>query len=76
MAHDNKLMELIPLFNDDPESSINGWQKAGFKSRARWDFLGDLPCNDMLPKREPLVEGLRKDGKLISWNVERGFSKV
>lgn len=74
VTHDNKLFELFPLFNDDPTSNINDWQQQRFDERARWDFLNDLPFEGKRgPGRTPLVDGLRRDGKRLTWTEETGF---
>ncbi|MCJ1421068.1 hypothetical protein MMC32_007430 [Xylographa parallela] len=65
ITHDGVLLDVLPLLNNDPQSDIGDWKQKGYKERARWAFLNELPRNGK-PGRKPLVEGLWKDGKIIT----------
>lgn len=72
LAHDAALFETLPVYNIDPDQDINDWKKAGYKESTRWAFLNELPKRDS-PGREPLIQGLRRDDKVIVWDEGKGF---
>lgn len=75
LAHDDILFDTLPLFNDDPTKDINDWNNRGYKEYCRWAFLDELP-KDGKPSREPLVVGLWREGKRVTWSKEEGFVDV
>jgi hypothetical protein len=58
IAHDGALLDVLPLFNDQPEKDLGNWAMMGWKEAVKWAFLAELPL-DRKPARPPLVEGLR-----------------
>jgi hypothetical protein len=54
LAHDGVLLDLLPLFNQDPTKDINDWQDQGYKDRSHWGFLNELPKGNK-PGRNLLV---------------------
>lgn len=72
LAHDDVLFQTLPLFNDDPTADFNDWRERGYCRRSLWAFLNDLP-QEGKPSAKLLVDGLRRDGKLITWSEENGF---
>ncbi len=72
LAHDEALFKLFPLYNDDPQECINDWKVKNCKERSRWHFLNELP-KGALPGREPLVDGLKRNGKTVTWVEGCGF---
>ncbi|CAG9946968.1 unnamed protein product [Clonostachys rosea f. rosea IK726] len=72
LAHDEILFNTLPLFNDDPTKDINCWKDRGHKEYCRWGFLNQLP-KDKKPGQKPLVVGLWREGKRITWSKEEGF---
>lgn len=75
LAHDDVLFNILPLLNDEPTRDINEWKSLGYKERSRWAFLNELPKGSK-PGRDPLVTGLWREGKLITWNSDCGFTDV
>jgi len=75
LAHDDVLFDVLPLFNDDTTKDINDWQKRGLKEYCRWAFLNELPKGKK-PGREPLVVGLWRQGKQVTWDKDKGFVDV
>lgn len=75
LAHDCVLFDALPLFNDDPENHINDWKHRGLKELCHWSFLNELP-KDGKPAQEPLVIGLRRAGKVMTWNEKDGFVDI
>jgi glyoxylase-like metal-dependent hydrolase (beta-lactamase superfamily II) len=65
IAHDPTLLEVLPFLNDQPNKDLNSWQEEGLKERARWGWLNELP-RDGKPGRAIYVEGVWKDGELVS----------
>jgi hypothetical protein len=51
--------------NDQPEEDLNNWKARGYKEKALWGWLNDLPRNGK-PGRPILVDGTWKDGKQIT----------
>ncbi|KAJ5465923.1 beta-lactamase-like protein [Penicillium desertorum] len=72
LAHDNILFETLPLFNDFPDRDVNDWKKRGYKELCHWGFLNEFPRND-IPGRPPLVDGLRRDGRIIIYGDDGKF---
>ncbi|KAM6510428.1 hypothetical protein FSOLCH5_010868 [Fusarium solani] len=72
LAHDDVLFDVLPLFNNDTTKDINDWKKRGLKEYCRWAFLNELPKGKK-PGREPLVVGLWRQGKQVTWDNEKGF---
>lgn len=64
LAHDPGLFDILPLLNQDSNSSVNDWQEAGYKDAARWRFLNELPRRGK-PGRPPIVFGFWKDGEEV-----------
>ncbi|KIW31721.1 uncharacterized protein PV07_03321 [Cladophialophora immunda] len=64
ISHDRALIDELPLFNDSPESDINDWKEAGYKTNTFWRFLGYLP-KDGKQTRPHLVTGVWREGKLV-----------
>lgn len=62
LAHDAALFKRLPTLNKDPQSTLNDWEKQGWKDKCRWDWLNELPRNGN-PGRKPVVEGFWRDGK-------------
>jgi glyoxylase-like metal-dependent hydrolase (beta-lactamase superfamily II) len=65
IAHDPTLIKVLPFLNDEPEKDLNAWQEQGVKEKAQWGWLNELP-RDGKPGREMYVEGVWKEGELIS----------
>jgi hypothetical protein len=42
LAHDNVLLDTLPLYNLSPKESINEWKAQGYKDKAFWGFVGDM----------------------------------
>lgn len=61
IAHDTAPFEFMNFF---PNGTINDWQKKGWKEKMHWHFLNELPVDGKSTK-EPLCDGLYKDGKRI-----------
>jgi hypothetical protein len=75
LAHDDVLFSILPLLNEEPTTDINNWKSLGYKERSRWAFLNELPKGNK-PGREPLVTGLWRDGKRITWKEDLGFVDI
>ncbi|CAG9984539.1 unnamed protein product [Clonostachys byssicola] len=75
LAHDGKLMELLPLFNQDPANSINGWQSWGIKDKSRWDFLNELP-KGQAEGRKPTFGGIYRNHTRLQWDGDAGFIDI
>ncbi|KAI8673119.1 Lactamase-B domain-containing protein [Fusarium sp. Ph1] len=75
LAHDAALFETLPIYNIDPDQDINDWKTAGYKENTRWAFLNELPKGDS-PGRKALVQGLRREDKVIVWDEGKGFIDV
>ncbi|KAH7118339.1 beta-lactamase-like protein [Dactylonectria macrodidyma] len=75
LSHDDVLFNILPLLNEEPTRDINDWQSLGYKERSRWAFLNELPKGDN-PGREPLVTGLWRDGRQVTWRADSGFVDV
>ncbi|KAJ5705067.1 beta-lactamase-like protein [Penicillium majusculum] len=43
LAHDNILLDILPLFNTATERNINDWKEQEYKKRAYWGFLREIP---------------------------------
>ncbi|CAK7203201.1 hypothetical protein SEUCBS139899_005932 [Sporothrix eucalyptigena] len=70
IAHDLALVKMLPLLNDDPSRDINDWQVQGYKDKARWFWLSELPLSDGSPGPAtlPFVDGKYWRGiKINSW---------
>ncbi|KAF2005680.1 hypothetical protein P154DRAFT_608678 [Amniculicola lignicola CBS 123094] len=65
IAHDPTLLTVLPFLNDNPEKDMNSWKAEGLKEKAQWGWLNELP-RDGKPGRPMLVEGVWKDGKLVT----------
>lgn len=72
LAHDCSLVDILPLYNDDPTASINDWRSRGYKEKTRWAFLNELP-KDGMPGRPPLAEGLWRNGNKVVYSEKQGF---
>ncbi|KAG0648079.1 Cytochrome P450 monooxygenase andK [Hyphodiscus hymeniophilus] len=72
MAHDGELFRALPLLNRDPGSDINDWKVKGYKEHTHWGFLNELP-RDGKPGREPLVQGVNRDGKKLKLGPDLVF---
>lgn len=72
LAHDSILFDVLPLFNDRPDRDINDWQARGYKSKTHWGFLNEFPRNNR-PGRMPLVNGLRRNGRVIVYGSDGEF---
>ncbi|KAJ5208581.1 beta-lactamase-like protein [Penicillium cf. viridicatum] len=72
LAHDSVLFDVLPLFNDHPDLDINDWQQKGYKGQTHWGFLNELPRNNR-PGRKPLVNGLRRNGRLLVYGDDGDF---
>ncbi|KAH6970719.1 beta-lactamase-like protein [Ilyonectria sp. MPI-CAGE-AT-0026] len=75
LAHDDVLFNILPLLNHEPTADINDWKVLGYKERSRWAFLNELPKGGK-PGRQPLVDGLWRNGKRIVWKPDCGFVDV
>lgn len=75
LAHDEVLFTLFPIYNENPAGSINDWKERGYKERARWYFLNELP-KGRLPGRAPLVNGLQRGEKTLTWTQDTGFQEA
>ncbi|KAJ5385600.1 hypothetical protein N7517_003511 [Penicillium concentricum] len=62
LAHDAVLLDVMPIFNEDPKKDINGWRERGLKDKCHWGWLREIPI-DGKPAQIPLVEGFWRDGK-------------
>ncbi|KAL1894029.1 hypothetical protein Sste5346_006171 [Sporothrix stenoceras] len=73
LAHDTSLVEVLPVFNVNPEKDLNNWHADGMKEKCHWGWLGELPQYDSegnvvgppVCRSVPIVQGLWKEGKLI-----------
>jgi hypothetical protein len=67
VAHDRALVEVLPLFNNNPQADINDWQAQGYKNKTVWGFLNELPRQGRQgrPGRPPLILGFWREGELI-----------
>jgi len=65
IAHDGVLLDVLPLLNNDPSAEIGDWKNRGYKEQSMWGFLNELP-RDGEPGRKPIVQGLLRDGKVIT----------
>jgi hypothetical protein len=54
LAYDGVLLDILPLFNADLAADVNDWRARGYKERARWGFLNELPKGGG-PGRGPLL---------------------
>jgi len=73
LAHDTALLDHLPTFNANPEMDLNDWQQQGMKEKCHWGWLKELPRYDKDGevagpgmREKPLVEGLWKEGKIVS----------
>jgi glyoxylase-like metal-dependent hydrolase (beta-lactamase superfamily II) len=64
IAHDPTLIKILPFLNDQPDKDLTSWQKEGWKEKAQWGWLNELPRNGK-PGREMLVKGAWREGELI-----------
>ncbi|KAL5119801.1 hypothetical protein ACEQ8H_002162 [Pleosporales sp. CAS-2024a] len=64
IAHDPTLIKVLPFLNDQPDSDLNDWQKQGFKEKAQWGWLNELPRGGK-PGRAMYIKGVWKEGELI-----------
>lgn len=62
LAHDAVLLDVMPIFNEDPKKDINGWRESGLKEKCHWGWLSEVPINGE-PAQTPLVKGFWRDGK-------------
>ncbi|KAJ6137346.1 hypothetical protein N7471_003832 [Penicillium samsonianum] len=62
LAHDAILLDVMPIFNEDPKKDINGWRERGLKDKCHWDWLSEVPI-DGKPAQTPLIQGFWRDGK-------------
>jgi glyoxylase-like metal-dependent hydrolase (beta-lactamase superfamily II) len=60
IAHDPALLDTVPFF---PKGSLNDWHARGWKTKLRWQFLGELPVEGNL--RRYLVSGTYINGSLV-----------
>jgi len=72
LAHDSALLDHLPVFNDDPNESINDWQSLGIKEKCHWGWLKELPRYDEAGRvigpgmrDENIVEGTWKEGQRV-----------
>jgi hypothetical protein len=65
IAHDPTLLQVLPFLNDDPTKDLNDWQTQGYKEKAKWGWLNELPRNNQQPGRPMLVKGVRRNGELV-----------
>lgn len=75
LAHDGALMNVLPLYNTDADVVINDWNKCGYKEKARWGFLNELP-RDGKPGRPPLTLGLWRNGNKVVWKDGEGLVEL
>ncbi|KAF2628508.1 Metallo-hydrolase/oxidoreductase [Macroventuria anomochaeta] len=64
IAHDSTLLRVLPFLNDQHEKDLNDWQDQGYKEKARWGWLNELPRQGK-PGREMYVQGVRQNGELV-----------
>ncbi|KAF9881687.1 metallo-beta-lactamase superfamily protein [Colletotrichum karsti] len=67
LGHDASLLDVLPVFNKNPEKDINDWKKEGWKATTYWSWLNEVAVDGKKP-REPVVDGFWKDGK--PWDFE------
>ncbi|KAJ9646666.1 hypothetical protein H2204_000358 [Knufia peltigerae] len=68
LAHDGSLLEKLPVFNTSPELDLNTWKNSGWKQKAHWGWLNELPRNKQ-PGRRPIIDGYWRYGK--QWSEAR-----
>ncbi|KAJ4993265.1 metallo-beta-lactamase superfamily protein [Stagonosporopsis vannaccii] len=64
IAHDPTLLKILPFINDEPETDLNEWRAKGYKQKAQWGWLNELPQGGQ-PGREMYVRGTRHNGELV-----------
>ncbi|GKT47351.1 cytochrome P450 monooxygenase andK [Colletotrichum spaethianum] len=62
IAHDASLLDVLPVFNKQPDKDINEWKREGWKSTTYWSWLNEVSVKGKTP-RPPVVEGFWRDGK-------------
>ncbi|KAK2010865.1 metallo-beta-lactamase superfamily protein [Colletotrichum eremochloae] len=62
IAHDASLLDVLPVFNKQPNEDINEWKSEGWKSTTYWSWLNEVSVDGVTP-RPPVVEGFWRDGK-------------
>ncbi|KAK1989212.1 metallo-beta-lactamase superfamily protein [Colletotrichum cereale] len=62
IAHDASLLDVLPVFNKQPNEDINEWKRKGYKSTTYWSWLNEVPVAGKTP-RPPIVDGFWRDGK-------------
>ncbi|GJC79029.1 cytochrome P450 monooxygenase andK [Colletotrichum liriopes] len=62
IAHDASLLDVLPVFNKQPDRDINEWKKEGWKATTYWSWLNEISVEGKTP-RPPVVEGFWRDGK-------------
>ena len=64
IAHDPTLLKVLPFLHDQPERDLNDWQEQGYKEKAQWGWLNELPRQSR-PGRQMYVHGVRQNGELV-----------
>lgn len=64
IAHDPTLIKVLPFLNDQPDRDLNDWKAEGFKEKAQWGWLNELPQGGK-PGRPMMVQGVWKEGELV-----------
>lgn len=61
IAHDTAPLDVMPFF---PNGKITDWKQRGYKEKMQFHFVNELPIDGKVG-REPLVDGVYRDGKII-----------
>lgn len=61
IAHDTAPLDVMPFF---PNDTITDWKRRGYKGKMHFNFVNELPVDGKV-RREPLVDGVYRDGKRI-----------
>lgn len=62
IAHDASLLDVLPVFNSQPDKDINDWKKEGWKATTYWSWLNEVSVEGKVA-RAPVVEGFWRDSK-------------
>lgn len=42
LEHDTILLDIMPIFNENPTKDINGWRGKGLEGQMPWDWLSEI----------------------------------
>lgn len=65
ISHDMVLLDILPTLNKNPDADINNWKAMGYKEKAQWFWLNELP-RDGTPGRPAFVNGRFWRGQKIA----------